>query len=300
MMFHSIVIALDFSPALSSLGAWLREYIAPGATITVVHADDPVPLAPFLRRLLPPANAECADREHDLTLEVQRWCEENGIPDATVVVATATAYELVRRVALDTNADLVVIGARTAPDRPWMRLGSTAERLLRAARSSVLVVHGKPCGAPLSFLVAVDDAAVTPAVLGVAGALADRFNASIHAIHVLSNAAYSHALSIEAAHSRTSTEAQANVALDLADEALRWLRELWKNTMRHGKLTAEIPHGDAGEEILAAAQRVAADLIVIGRYGAGRVLPAVLGSVVGSVVHGAACPVLVVSEPGSE
>jgi nucleotide-binding universal stress UspA family protein len=40
-------------------------------------------------------------------------------------------------------------------------------------------------------------------------------------------------------------------------------------------------------------------LIVIGRYGVGRVLPTLLGSVVGSVVHGARCPVLVVSEAAS-
>jgi nucleotide-binding universal stress UspA family protein len=43
------------------------------------------------------------------------------------------------------------------------------------------------------------------------------------------------------------------------------------------------------------ARELSADLIVIGRYGMGQVIPAVLGSVVGSVVAGADCPVLVVT-----
>ena len=296
MTFRSVVIGLDFSPALSGVGKWLHQYLAPSATITVVHAYVAPSLPPFLRRLLPP-DQQLPDVDLErVKEELKRWCEENSLPDASVVVEAASPHALLERVAREREADLVVIGARGASEHPWQRLGSTAERMLRAAKSSLLVVHRAPAEAPRTILVAVDDAAITSTMLAVAGALADRFDAAIHAVHVLSNAAYSHILSIEAATSRTSTEAQSRVAADVSDEALRWLRELWQNTSRHGKLTAEVPHGNAGVEILAAAERVSADLIVMGRYGVGRVLPAVLGSVVGSVVHGSRCPVLVVSE----
>lgn len=52
--------------------------------------------------------------------------------------------------------------------------------------------------------------------------------------------------------------------------------------------------GAPGGEILAAAKRAAVDLIVMGRRGRGRALPAVAGSTVSAVLRGASCPVLVV------
>ncbi len=154
---------------------------------------------------------------------------------------------------------------------------------------------------PGAEVVAVDDAGLTPRVLTTAGALADRLAAEIQAVHVLSNAAYSHVLSAEAAtasaEGASDNAARQRVEADMAREALRWLSELWRSTTRHARLGIEIPHGDPGTEILALAARTDAELIVIGRYGAGRVLPAVLGSVLSSVVFGATCPVLVVSDP---
>jgi nucleotide-binding universal stress UspA family protein len=44
--------------------------------------------------------------------------------------------------AREIGADLVVIGAHGGHERPWARLGTTAERPLRAAESSVRVVRG--------------------------------------------------------------------------------------------------------------------------------------------------------------
>ena len=54
---------------------------------------------------------------------------------------------------------------------------------------------------------------------------------------------------------------------------------------------------ESGEQVLAAARRTAADLIVMGRRGRGRVLPGVLGSTASVVLRGASCPVLVVVDP---
>lgn len=297
---RSVVIGVDFSPPLSHAGEWIRRHIAPTAAITLVHAYEPAPLPGFLSKLRATSSALTDDDAARLEQELVSWRDQNGIPDARCVVRAEPAYLLIERVAREAHADLIVIGARTASDRPWLRLGSTAERLLRAAVTSVLVVHGRPHTAPTKLLVAVDDAAITPRVLRVAGDLAERFDAPIHAVHVLSNAAYSHLLSVEAATSRSQAEAAAKVDQDIAAETLRWLQELWHHTPRRDKLEAEILHGVPGNEILAAAERVGAELIVMGRYGIGRVIPAVLGSVVGSVVHGASCPVLVVAEESGD
>ncbi len=296
----SVVIGVDFSPALSRTGEWVRRYIAPNAIITLVHAYEAATVPEFLGRLRHAGASSSRRHVEHLEHVLDQWRISNGIRDAHCVVRAEPAHALIRRVAREEEADLVVIGARASSDRPWLRLGSTTERLLRNANSSILVIHGRSRTAPQKLLVAVDDVAITPQVLGIAGELADRFDAMVHAVHVLSNAAYSHVLSVEAARSANESEREENVALDISAESLRWLRELWQNTLRHRKLEAEVPHGSPATEILAAAERIGADLIIMGRYGIGRVVPALLGSVVGSVVHGASCPVLVVSEDGGE
>jgi nucleotide-binding universal stress UspA family protein len=55
----------------------------------------------------------------------------------------------------------------------------------------------------------------------------------------------------------------------------------------------EAPEGHEGHTIADAAAKVGADLIVMGSRGRSRVAGAVLGSVAGSVIHHASCPVLV-------
>jgi nucleotide-binding universal stress UspA family protein len=292
----SVVIGVDFSPALSRAGEWIRRYIAPNASITLVHAYEASPLPSFLNGLLTEDALLPRRQAEPIEQHLLQWREQNRVRDAHCVARAEPAHLLIQRVAREVHAELIVIGARTASDRPWLRLGSTAERLLRAADASVLVIHGRPRGAPRKILVAVDDVAITERVLGIAGELTDRFDASVRALHVLSNAAYSHVLSAEAATSGSSQETEAKVAIDLSAESLRWFVELRRNTLHHDKIDAEVAHGNPATEILAAADRFGADLIIIGRYGIGRVVPAVLGSVVGSVVHGAKCPVLVVSE----
>jgi nucleotide-binding universal stress UspA family protein len=60
------------------------------------------------------------------------------------------------------------------------------------------------------------------------------------------------------------------------------------------RATSEIRQGSAAEEICAAAEDVAADLIVLGAHGWGAMKRAFFGSVSTAVLHHASCPVLVV------
>lgn len=57
---------------------------------------------------------------------------------------------------------------------------------------------------------------------------------------------------------------------------------------------AEVRIGDAGEEIVAAAADLSADLVVIGTHGRGGLKHLLLGSVAEQVVRKAPCPVLTV------
>ena len=56
----------------------------------------------------------------------------------------------------------------------------------------------------------------------------------------------------------------------------------------------EAPEGHDGQAIADAAAKMGADLIVMGSKGRSRLAGVVLGSVAGSVIHHASCPVLVV------
>jgi nucleotide-binding universal stress UspA family protein len=62
------------------------------------------------------------------------------------------------------------------------------------------------------------------------------------------------------------------------------------------KARSEIAFGDAAREIIAASDRLEADLVVMGRRTSGNLRRSVLGSVVNAVLRDATCPVLVVPE----
>jgi nucleotide-binding universal stress UspA family protein len=72
-------------------------------------------------------------------------------------------------------------------------------------------------------------------------------------------------------------------------------------TQMPGELDIEtiVVGGDAASEILAAAARFGADLIVMGTHGRGAIAQAVLGSVSHEVMRTASCPVLTVSHAAS-
>jgi nucleotide-binding universal stress UspA family protein len=81
-----------------------------------------------------------------------------------------------------------------------------------------------------------------------------------------------------------------------AESTERWLTGLSRDLRKRERVTVGILVGVPGEEIIAAARRTDADLI-IGRRGRARTLPPVLGSTVSTVLRQAPCPVFVVADP---
>jgi nucleotide-binding universal stress UspA family protein len=296
MGFDRIVIGVDFSSSVNQACIWVHNHFAPKAELTLVTAVEPAPVPHFLRHRF----ASDADRLesdlHSASARVEDLIEQLGLSRATPMARAGKPQDVLNDVAREIGATLIVIGSHGPVVRPWLRLGSTAERLLRHSHTSLLIGRGEMHAAPARVLVAADDVDVTPALLGQAVSLRNQFDAELLAVHVLSNAAFSHMASMEAAHAPNVEVAHRRLADDVRAEATQWLRELATGGADPGRLRVEVPHGSPGDEILAAADRFAADLIVIGRYGLGRVIPAVLGSALGSVAHGARCPVLVVVE----
>ena len=72
-------------------------------------------------------------------------------------------------------------------------------------------------------------------------------------------------------------------------------RQAWKAQSAGGRVVREhLREGDPAKEIVALAEELDADLVVVGNRGAGRLRCLVAGSISEGVVHCASCPVLVV------
>lgn len=291
----AVVFGIDFSPIMRRAIPWTREFIAPGQPVVLAHAIDAPPLPGFLRKRIVPSSLAAREVCPQVMARLQTIAEWAGVSGADRETRGGRADEVLRDIAAERGASLVVIGAHGVPAPAWRRVGTTAERLLRAAEQSVMVVKGAMVGPPKRIVVALDDATITPCVIARAGAIAQTNDSELHAVHVLSAAAYSHLVSAEAAEALDEADQRKRIEQDLAQETLRWLRELWENTRRHSRVDAHVRFGVPAEEILHVARDEGADLIVIGRYGLGRAIPAMLGSVLGSVIAGAECPVLVVN-----
>lgn len=134
-------------------------------------------------------------------------------------------------------------------------------------------------------LVAIDFSKIGRFVLGEAAQLARRFNnGELHVLHVASLEAYGNL--------RESTE----IALDEHLEHLRSRLRQWT-----GKVGATgvplrievIPGDDVADSILATAEQVKAELIVMGSHSRTGLARVVLGSVAESVLRRAQVPVLI-------
>src|SRR5512143_426219 len=297
MTLDKIVIGMDFSDTAIKAAKWASEYFAPSAEIILVHVIDLPDQPPFGRHLLPaPDVIEAEAREYasthlrevatSLTPETPR-CE----------IRVGKPHEQITKLAHDVGAALVVVGPHGDRPRPSKFLGTTAERIVRTSPVPVLVATNPPAGRPQAFLVPVDELSITPTLLEWTRELAELFDADVTLLHVWSNAVYSHVASMAYAAKANEAEAREDISNELRDAGLHWLREIARTGIRRDRVTATVTHGKPGDAAVQLANTMHADLIVLGRRGTGLVAPALLGSTVGTVLHGSPCPVLVVTEP---
>ncbi len=140
------------------------------------------------------------------------------------------------------------------------------------------------------ILVPTDFSAPSDAALEYAKALAMRFNASLHLIHVVEHPLVTGAFGTETYVAEPSgfaaalkQDAENHLATRLTASERTWLRA-----------TMEILTGPAAPTIVEAAGSLGVNLIVMGTHGRTGIAHAVMGSVAERVVRHAPCPVLTV------
>ncbi|UCC73469.1 MAG: universal stress protein [Gemmatimonadota bacterium] len=193
---------------------------------------------------------------------------EAGVADAPLHVRAGLAPQLVNRIADETEADLLVIGAQQQPARAKSLVGSTGRRMLYLAQRPVLVAS-EPRRDPFRrVLTAVDLSVQSGPVLKAAWALASADGAELRALYVLEP------LPMMLAKAASVEE----------EERLRRGREQMEKVLEETGLRGEesvharMREGRAGHEILEEAQDWDADLVVVGTHGFGFFDRLLLGS----------------------
>lgn len=201
------------------------------------------------------------------------------------------------------QADLVVVGSRGLSGVRRFLLGSVSEGVLHSAPCSVLISRGprkrgaQPSAKGLRILLAVDESDHALAAARWLRVL--RLSAAeVTILHVVAppGDGTSQLLTLTAPKFREAAQAMIRVTKERGRQVLERMRKL----VAHRGLTVHpaLVEGHPAEEIIRAAQRIHADLVILGSRGMTGLKGAFLGSVSRKVARHAPCSVLVVKSRG--
>jgi nucleotide-binding universal stress UspA family protein len=147
-----------------------------------------------------------------------------------------------------------------------------------------------------NILVPTDFGEAADAALGYGRALAERFEATIHVLHVTDN------IYLTSFGGETYAAIIPELQRDLENAARKHLDELLIDSDKSGPPTKSVilTSGAPAFAIVDYAQAQGIDLIVMGTHGRGALAHLVMGSVAERVVRLAPCPVLTVRHPEHE
>jgi nucleotide-binding universal stress UspA family protein len=296
-MFTKILCPVDFSEASEHAVQYAVALArVQRAQLTALHVAAPIPVpVPWLTD----GTAEAPDDSRRLATDVAARFEEatrRGLHVEVSVQRGQPAHEILTSAAA-LPADAIVMGTHGTGGFEHLMLGSVAEKVLRKATCPVVTVppHAQfNAEAPFKKLVcAVDFSEWSLAGLDEACGIAEESRGSVTAVNV-----------IEWPWSEASPPDLEGVPREQA-EALREYRR-YQETMALSRLdttvaevargrckvTTKVLHGKAYVEVLCAAEREHADLIVIGVHGRNPLDVFFFGSTTHQVVRRAACPVL--------
>jgi nucleotide-binding universal stress UspA family protein len=295
MKLERVLVGIDFSPSSIDAASWVGRYFASGAELVLAHVISIPEPPPIVRSRFP---------RRDLLIGTVREGAEKKLREISMSLSAARMWLEVREggpvecltaLAEDFKADVVVAGAHGERAGLLEGLGSTADHLVRASTRPVLLVIHQRLTTPRHILVPLDKPAHATDALRWTSVLSQRFSARVTTMHVVTGGVASGALAALAVVSGTP-QVDVGPALVVAEGSDRWLEGAVAAGIPREQASSEVVSGEPTREILAAAKRLDADLIVMGRHGHGNLRRAVLGSVVEGVLRGAPCPVLVVPE----
>ena len=240
--------------------------------------------------LLAPLDVEPArvEREvRDVLGEQARKVENVGGAVAQSHVRVGEAAREVVNLAEEIGTGLIAVGSRGRGKAKRMLMGSVSDAVVRHAHCPVMVVRRKPVVFPAKILLATDGSEEAELAARTAADLAGKTGSELHLVHVL-------ALPPETLYDPFGTDARE----EFEKRGRARLEELTEKLEASGGAVegAHFRVGSPDAEIVAQAEEVGADVVVLGSRGLGVMRRALMGSVSDSVVRHAHCPILVVRE----
>jgi nucleotide-binding universal stress UspA family protein len=206
-----------------------------------------------------------------------------GAADWPVTLETGPAARILARHAAEREADLVLLGLRQ-PDRVERWLGrNTLLGMMHLSSVPVLAVREDASGLPRTVLAAVDfsDFSLRAARFAAECAAPD---AELHLGHATGF------LGVEGSSGRGEIDWFRTYRVGV-EARLEELRQDLERTGR--RVSTHVVAGDPGDELLALAESLGADLLATGTHGSGFFGRLMMGSVSSKLVHGARGSVLV-------
>jgi len=298
MKIETIVAGVDFAGSGLASARWAARHLRPRrlVLVSVLHLPAPSRFLAGMRgdddQVLRSARLGTEGRLEDFAKQME---EETGV-STEFRVRTGAPAEQIDAEASEAGADLLVVGPHASRKGRWSLLGSTAVQLLHDARIPTLVGRGALRGRPGNVMGAVDESAVSAGVLDWTRYLADLLEVTPTLLHVLEVPLEAHLRAIE-----PPREMREGGVLDphLESQVREWMSGLASDAGFSDDVRLRVALGEPAVEILAAADRFAIDLIVMGTRAAGAVTRALMGSVADAVLRRASCPVLALPTPAA-
>jgi nucleotide-binding universal stress UspA family protein len=156
MHVQRVVVGVDFSATSVAAVRWTARELATDAELVLVHAVD-VPEPPsFLRGRFPPRETLAGTAHDGADRKLRELSASLGVQRIWLEVRDGRADDVIDAVAAEYRADLVVTGAHGERAGVLKQLGSTAERVARAAPAPVLLAREPLPAKPATVLVAMD------------------------------------------------------------------------------------------------------------------------------------------------
>lgn len=285
---ETVLIGVDLT-APSLVGAkWAATTFAPEAQLVLVHAVETSPIRRFL------SVRDAKRKENEIRTEAEERLEslreEVGADRCRIVLAEGSPGTRLAELAREEGADLIAVGAHREGMAGGL-IGNVVSTVLGNATTPVLIAHAPPEARPERMLVAIDESPARLDVLAWASLLADTFEGMTG--EVLS-AVQPPGVSVNT--TLFSSEEEYRTTRDrIVERTRRWVRGLADGAgLDEDRFVAGAVYGRAELEIALAAERVEADLVVLGTRGHTHGHSLVLGSVSRRVVEASTCPVLIV------
>lgn len=222
------------------------------------------------------------------TVEETRTAAAAGL-STDVVVKSGGTVRLILECAEDVGADLIVLGTHGAGGFEHLVLGSVTEKVMRKASCPVLTVPPRAqATSNLPFermLCPMDFSEPSLAAFELACSLARESGAQLTMLHVVD---WSHPGGHGVAHFEIP-----EFARYLEEDARTRLTRMAADVAGTGLAPAiELGYGRPHREVIATAEAIRADLIVMGVHGQHALNTMLFGSTTNHVVRSATCPVL--------